>query len=189
MPPIFVDARDLAERLGVRYDTVLTWVRRGKLPHIRKGRGRYLFNLNTVLETLRQKSLDARHEAAERDGVPMRPAPRRKPAVHGPGPSGWPLPILRMWTRPTRPRIRAPRPDPRGVPPEARPCPLVSVVRPRPRPLRRARTRSNPTGERSACSRTCTQVKALRPNGKRSGRLPSWRTPQRHARLMTFVIL
>jgi len=69
MPPIFVDARDLAERLGVRYDTVLTWVRRGKLPHIRKGRGRYLFNLNTVLETLRQKSLDARHEAAERDGV------------------------------------------------------------------------------------------------------------------------
>jgi excisionase family DNA binding protein len=67
MPPIFVDARDLAERLGVRYDTVLTWVRRGKLPHIRDGRGRYLFNLNTVLETLRQKSLDARHEAAGRE--------------------------------------------------------------------------------------------------------------------------
>ena len=64
MPPIFVDARDLAERLGVRYDTVLTWVRRGKLPHIRDGRGRYLFNLNTVLGTLRQKSLDAHLTAA-----------------------------------------------------------------------------------------------------------------------------
>ena len=69
MPPIFVDARDLAERLGVRYDTVLTWVRRGKLPHIRDGRGRYLFNLNTVLETLRQKSLDAQHAAAGKAGV------------------------------------------------------------------------------------------------------------------------
>ncbi|HKM56768.1 MAG TPA: helix-turn-helix domain-containing protein [Isosphaeraceae bacterium] len=66
MPPIFVDARELAERLGVRYNTVLTWVRRGKLPHIRDGRGRYLFNLNTVLEALRQKSLDARQTAAER---------------------------------------------------------------------------------------------------------------------------
>ncbi len=32
-----------------------------------------------------------------------------------------------------------------------------------------------------------TQVKAPQPNGKRSGRLPSWRTPQRRARLMTFV--
>ena len=28
MPPIFVDARNLAERLDVSYDTVLTWVRR-----------------------------------------------------------------------------------------------------------------------------------------------------------------
>ncbi len=69
MPPIFVDARDLAERLDVICDTVLTWVRRGKLPHIRDCRGRYPFNLNTVPETLRQKSLDARHEGAGRDGV------------------------------------------------------------------------------------------------------------------------
>jgi excisionase family DNA binding protein len=56
MPPIFVDARDLAERLDVGYDTVLTWVRRGKIPYIRDGRGRLLFNLNAVLEALRQKS-------------------------------------------------------------------------------------------------------------------------------------
>ena len=87
MPPIFVDARDLAERLGVRYDTVLTWVRRGKLPHIRDDRGRYLFNLNTVLETLRQKSLDARHAAAGRE-VDMRSDSRRKPTLDGPGPVG-----------------------------------------------------------------------------------------------------
>jgi excisionase family DNA binding protein len=60
MPPVFVDARDLAERLDVGYDTVLGWVRRGKLPHVRDGRGRLLFNLNTVLETLRQKPLEPR---------------------------------------------------------------------------------------------------------------------------------
>jgi excisionase family DNA binding protein len=67
MPPIFVDARDLAARLDVGYDTVLSWVRRGKIPHIRDGRGRLLFNLNTVLETLRQKPLQPRHEAAGRE--------------------------------------------------------------------------------------------------------------------------
>jgi excisionase family DNA binding protein len=69
MPPIFVDARELAGRLDVSYDTVLTWVRRGKIPHIRDGRGRLLFNLNTVLETLRQKPVDARPEAAAKDGA------------------------------------------------------------------------------------------------------------------------
>jgi excisionase family DNA binding protein len=58
MPPIFVDARDLAERLDVRYDTVLGWVRRGKIPRVRDGRGRLLFNLNSVLERLRQKTLE-----------------------------------------------------------------------------------------------------------------------------------
>ena len=52
MPPIFVDARDLAERLDVSYDTVLTWVRRGKIPHVRDGRGRLMFNLNSVIEAL-----------------------------------------------------------------------------------------------------------------------------------------
>jgi excisionase family DNA binding protein len=67
MPPIFVDARDLAERLDVGYDTVLGWVRRGKLPHVRDGRGRLLFNLNTVLETLRQKPLEARQAADGRE--------------------------------------------------------------------------------------------------------------------------
>ena len=52
MPPIFVDARDLAERLDVSYDTVLTWVRRGKIPHVRDGRGRLMFNLDSVIDSL-----------------------------------------------------------------------------------------------------------------------------------------
>ena len=68
MPPIFVDARALAERLDVGYDTVLTWVRRGKIPHVRDGRGRLLFNLNTVLESLRQKPESTLHKAPGREG-------------------------------------------------------------------------------------------------------------------------
>lgn len=52
MPPIFVDARTLAGRLDVSYNTVLTWTRRGKIPHVRDGRGRYLYNLNSVLQSL-----------------------------------------------------------------------------------------------------------------------------------------
>ncbi len=68
MPPIFVDARDLAERLDVSYDTVLTWVRRGKIPHVRDGRGRLMFNLNSVIESLRQKPRDDPHAAAGKGG-------------------------------------------------------------------------------------------------------------------------
>ncbi len=67
MPPIFVDARDLAERLDVSYDTVLTWVRRGKIPHVRAGRGRLMFNLDSVIEALRQKP--PRSEAPRPEGV------------------------------------------------------------------------------------------------------------------------
>jgi excisionase family DNA binding protein len=63
MPPVFVDARALAERLDVTYETVLTWTRRGKIPHVRDGRGRYLFNLDSVLETLRQKPPTPHHKA------------------------------------------------------------------------------------------------------------------------------
>jgi excisionase family DNA binding protein len=65
MPPIFVDAHGLAERLDVRYDTVLAWARRGKFPHVRDGRGRLMFNLDSVIEALREKP---RPEAA-REGV------------------------------------------------------------------------------------------------------------------------
>jgi excisionase family DNA binding protein len=68
MPPIFVDARELAERLDVTYGTVLSWVRRGRIPHIRDGRGRILFNLNAVLEALRQKP-HSHKSAARPEGV------------------------------------------------------------------------------------------------------------------------
>jgi excisionase family DNA binding protein len=68
MPPIFVDAHGLAQRLDVEYDTILTWVRRGKLPYIRDGRGRLLFNLNQVVEALREKPIGTCHEAADRGG-------------------------------------------------------------------------------------------------------------------------
>jgi excisionase family DNA binding protein len=67
MPPVFVDAHGLAERLDVSYETVLTWVRRGKVPHIRDGRGRVMFNLNSVIEALREKPLQP--EAARPEGV------------------------------------------------------------------------------------------------------------------------
>jgi len=67
MPPIFLDARDLAERLDVRYDTVLTWARRGKIPAVRDGRGRLMFNLDSVIETLRQKA--PQPVAASREAV------------------------------------------------------------------------------------------------------------------------
>jgi excisionase family DNA binding protein len=68
MPPIFVDARDLAERLDVGYDTVLTWVRRGKIPHVRDGRNRLMFNLNSVIEALRLKLPAPQPEALESRG-------------------------------------------------------------------------------------------------------------------------
>jgi excisionase family DNA binding protein len=67
MPPVFCDARQLAERLGVRYDTVLGWVRSGKIPHLRDGRRRLLFNVNAVLDTLRQQPLDAHQMATGRE--------------------------------------------------------------------------------------------------------------------------
>jgi excisionase family DNA binding protein len=54
MPFSFVSARELAARLGVRYQTILGWAQRGKIPHLRDGRGRLLFNLDHVYDALRQ---------------------------------------------------------------------------------------------------------------------------------------
>ena len=92
MPPIFVDARDLAERLEVSYDTVLTWVRRGKIPHVQDGRRRFMFNLNAVMEALRQKPLNGPPYCRRKGWCAMTPAPRRKSALADPGPSDWPFP-------------------------------------------------------------------------------------------------
>jgi excisionase family DNA binding protein len=55
MPPIFLNARELAARLDVTYATVTRWVRLGKVPFVRDGRRRLLFNLDTVLEALRRR--------------------------------------------------------------------------------------------------------------------------------------
>jgi predicted site-specific integrase-resolvase len=68
MPPVFVDARGLAGRLDVSYDTVLTWARRGKVPHVRDGRGRLMFNLNSVIESLCERSEVATHAAGRQEG-------------------------------------------------------------------------------------------------------------------------
>jgi predicted site-specific integrase-resolvase len=55
MPPIFVDARDVSERLKVSSDTVLNWVRRGTIRRLRDCRNRLLGNLNRVLGTQQQQ--------------------------------------------------------------------------------------------------------------------------------------
>jgi excisionase family DNA binding protein len=69
MAPVFVDARGLAERLYVSYDTVLGWVRRGRIPHVRDGRGRLLFNLNAVLAALLQSPQEDSKSGASRREV------------------------------------------------------------------------------------------------------------------------
>ena len=69
MPPVLLTPRELATRLDMSYETVLTWTRRGRIPHVRDGHGRYLFNLDSVIESLRQKPPVTRPEAAGRDDV------------------------------------------------------------------------------------------------------------------------
>jgi excisionase family DNA binding protein len=69
MPPVFVSAHDLADHLDVTYDTVLTWARRGTIPHVRDGRGRLLFNLDSVLGALLRKPRESCHKADGREVV------------------------------------------------------------------------------------------------------------------------
>jgi excisionase family DNA binding protein len=68
MPPVFVDAKGLAERLDVSYDTVLTWVRRGRLPHVRDGKNRLMFNLTTVIDSLRQQDREVASATPVQEG-------------------------------------------------------------------------------------------------------------------------
>ena len=63
MPPILLNAHELAARLDVSYDTVLGWARREEIPSIRDGRNRRLFNLDSVLNSLRPDSRSGREEA------------------------------------------------------------------------------------------------------------------------------
>jgi excisionase family DNA binding protein len=68
MPPILLDARELADRLEVTPGTVYDWERLGRIPSIRTGR-RVMFNLDSVIRALRasaagdQPALSGAHEA------------------------------------------------------------------------------------------------------------------------------
>lgn len=55
MPPILIDGRQLGERIGYPYRTVMGWYRDGLIPGIRTGRGRVLFDLDKVLTALRER--------------------------------------------------------------------------------------------------------------------------------------
>ncbi len=56
MPLLIVDARELSKRLGIGYGTVLDWHRNGKIPGMRTSRGKILFNLDAVLDSLSRDS-------------------------------------------------------------------------------------------------------------------------------------
>ncbi len=53
MPPIVLSAPELADRLDVSYESILNWARKGSIPSIRDGRNRLIFNLDAVLNALR----------------------------------------------------------------------------------------------------------------------------------------
>jgi excisionase family DNA binding protein len=55
MPPILLDARELAGRLEVTPGTVYDWERLGRIPSIRTGR-RVVFNLDSVIRALRSST-------------------------------------------------------------------------------------------------------------------------------------
>ena len=63
MPPVLLDAHQLAERLGATYHDVLKWARRDMIPCIKVG-GRYYFDLKKVAIALNQRST-----ASPREGV------------------------------------------------------------------------------------------------------------------------
>ena len=52
MPEKWVNLEDIAEHLSVSTDTVLTWMKHGKLPFYRAGK-RYKFKISEVDEWLR----------------------------------------------------------------------------------------------------------------------------------------
>lgn len=65
MPPIILEAVELAERLEVTSRTILSWARRGHIPCIRDGRRKILFNLDQVLQALRARQEATRCEGRE----------------------------------------------------------------------------------------------------------------------------
>jgi hypothetical protein len=55
MPPVLLDAHQLAKRLDARYVDVLKWARRDVIPSIKVG-GRRYFDLKKVALALHQRS-------------------------------------------------------------------------------------------------------------------------------------
>jgi excisionase family DNA binding protein len=60
MPIVLLTGHELAKRLDVRYETVLSWARLGKIPSLKTGRGRVVFNLDQVVDALADKRSSAR---------------------------------------------------------------------------------------------------------------------------------
>ena len=60
--PILLSGRELADRLGATYADVMYWQRSGIIPAIRVGTRKIVFNLEAVVESLRdhQRSTSAR---------------------------------------------------------------------------------------------------------------------------------
>jgi excisionase family DNA binding protein len=51
-----LDARQLAERLRVTHQTILTWARQGKIPCLRASRRPVLFDLHAVEIALKERA-------------------------------------------------------------------------------------------------------------------------------------
>ena len=62
MPPVLLTGRELAERLGYPYPTVMGWQRDEVIPSIKTGHTIY-FNLGRVIEALRDRQRAKAEEA------------------------------------------------------------------------------------------------------------------------------
>jgi hypothetical protein len=64
MPLVLLDGHELAARLGVRHARVMSWARLGKIPCVKTGKGRVLFNLDLVVDALRPDLATSRPKLA-----------------------------------------------------------------------------------------------------------------------------
>lgn len=66
MPPILLDARELAARFDVTTGTIHDWERLGRIPSIRTCR-RVVFNLDAVIRALRREAEDQPAEVGNKE--------------------------------------------------------------------------------------------------------------------------
>lgn len=64
MPTILLTGRELAEQLGVSKAEVMSWHRRGWVPSVKIGSGQVLFNLDRVVEAMRDRDRQRKAEVA-----------------------------------------------------------------------------------------------------------------------------